>query len=136
MMPQRKQEKDSNSGVNLFEIWGVVDPGKKIRFLQANFRKISIFQAILQKNIKFCRQISENFDFFQAIKTIRFSKQKNFHLQPTSGQIILFFFKSNHFRTYFLYMKIYNNISRPVHDSNDPPATLPATPCPKSGGRD
>ena len=30
----------------------------------------------------------------------------------------------------------YNNISRPVHDSNDPSATLPATPCPKSGGRD
>src|SRR6218665_3954150 len=27
-------------------------------------------------------------------------------------------------------------ISRPVHDSNDPPAPLPATPCPKSGGRD
>src|SRR6218665_1131978 len=26
----------------------------------------------------------------------------------------------------------YNNISRPVHDSNDPPPT----PCPKSGGRD
>src|SRR6218665_1536050 len=30
----------------------------------------------------------------------------------------------------------YNNISRPVHDFNDPPATLPATPCPKSWGRD
>src|SRR6218665_4039435 len=30
----------------------------------------------------------------------------------------------------------YNNNSRPVDDSNDPPATLPATPCPKSGARD
>src|SRR6218665_2519744 len=30
----------------------------------------------------------------------------------------------------------YNSISRPVHDSNDPPATLPATPLPKIGGRD
>src|SRR6218665_1699124 len=34
----------------------------------------------------------------------------------------------------------YNNISRPVHDPNDPPATLHATltrsPCPKYGGRD
>src|SRR6218665_651530 len=30
----------------------------------------------------------------------------------------------------------YNKISQPVHDSNDLPATLPATPCPKSGGRD
>src|SRR6218665_636267 len=48
-------------------------------------------------------------------------------------------FKSNQFRTYFLYMIRYNNISRPVHDSNDPRATLPATPirppCPKYGGR-
>ena len=34
-------------------------------------------------------------------------------------------------------MTRYNNISRPVHYSNDPPATLPATPpCPKSGDRD
>src|SRR6218665_3521619 len=30
----------------------------------------------------------------------------------------------------------YNNISRPVPDSNVPPATLPATPRPKTGGRD
>ena len=44
-----------------------------------------------------------------------------------SGQIILFLFKSNHFRIYFLYMIRYNNISRPVHDPNEPPATLPAT---------
>src|SRR6218665_2109904 len=43
---------------------------------------------------------------------------------------------TTHFRTYFLYMIRYNNISRPVHDSNDPPATLPATPCPKSVCRD
>src|SRR6218665_2590971 len=38
----------------------------------------------------------------------------------TSGQIILFLFKSNHFLTYFLYMIRYNNMSRPVHDPNDP----------------
>src|SRR6218665_481919 len=30
-----------------FEIWGSWIRGKKIRFLQANFRKTSIFQAIL-----------------------------------------------------------------------------------------
>ena len=35
-----------------------------------------------------------------------------------------------------MYMIRYDNISRPVHDSNDPPATLLATPLPKSGGRD
>ena len=68
MMPQRNQEKDSNSGANLVRNLGVVDPG------QNNFdfyRQISekIFQAILEKNIEFCRQISENFDF-QTIKKI------------------------------------------------------------------
>src|SRR6218665_1807551 len=34
------------------------------------------------------------------------------------------------------YMIRYNNISRPVHDFNDPPVTLPEPPCSKSGGRD
>src|SRR6218665_3338633 len=118
-----------------FEIWGVVDPGKKISISTGNFpKKFQYFQAILQKNIEFCRKISENFDFFQAIKKIRFSKQKNCPFTATSVQIILFLFKSNHFRTYFLYMIRYNNISRPVHDSNDPPATLPATTLPKIWG--
>jgi len=28
----------------------------------------------------------------------------------------------------------YNNISRPVHDPYNPPATSLTTPCPKSGG--
>src|SRR6218665_1267590 len=41
---------------------------------------------------------------------------KNWPFTATSGQIILFFFKSHHFRTYFLYMIRYNNISRPAHD--------------------
>src|SRR6218665_499637 len=86
--------------------------------------------VILQKNLEFCRQISENFDFFRQLKKFDFPSKK-----LSSGQIVLFLFKSNHVRTYFLYMIRYN-ISRPVHDSNDPSATLPATPCPKSGGRD
>src|SRR6218665_463397 len=120
-----------------FEIWGVVDPGKKISISAGKFpKKFQYFQAILQKNIEFCRKISENFDFFQAIKRNRFSKQKIVHLQLPLGKLFYFFFKSNHFRTYFLYMIRYNNISRPVHDSNDPPVTLPATPYPKSGSRD
>src|SRR6218665_1730553 len=45
-----------------------------------------------------------------------------------------------HFRIYFLYMIRYNNISRPVHDPNDPPAIIPAIPtrppCSKYGVRD
>src|SRR6218665_793166 len=64
------------------------------------------------------------------MKKNRFSG-KNWPFTTTSGQIILFLFKSDHFRTYFLYMTRY--ISRPVHD---PHAIPPHPPCPKSGGRD
>src|SRR6218665_3355127 len=103
-----------------FEIWGVVDPGQKnVNFYRQISENIQFFQAILQKNIEFCRQISENFDFFRQLKRFDF-QAKNCPFTATSGQIILFLFKSNHFRTYFLYMIRYNNISRPVHDSNDP----------------
>ena len=74
----------------------------------------------------------KNFDFFvKFIKKIWFSRQ-NYLFTATSGQIILFLFKSHHFRTYFLYMMRCNNISRPVHD----PLRPPTTPCPKSRGRD
>src|SRR6218665_2595258 len=120
-MPQRNQEKDSNSGVNLFEIWGVVDSGQKdFDFYRQISEKIQFFQAILQKNIEFSRQISENVDFFRQLKKSIF-QAKNCPFTATSGQIILFLFKSNHFRTYFLYIKRYNNISRPVPASNAPP---------------
>src|SRR6218665_3013275 len=43
------------------------------------------------------------------------------HLQLNSRQIILLRLKSHHFRTYFLYMTRYNNVSRPVHDPLRPP---------------
>ena len=52
-------------------------------------------------------------------------------------EIRLFLFKSPLFRTCFLYMIRYNNISQPVHDLPRPSA-VPATtmtPCPKSGVR-
>ena len=55
----------------------------------------------------FFRQFHNKYRFFQA---------KIACLQL----LILFLFKSHHFRKYFLYMTRYNNISRP--------------PCPKSGG--
>jgi len=60
-----------------FEIWGVVDPRQqKFRFFKANFREISIFQAILKK-IRFfqgkflkyfdsSRQIFKKFRFFSG----------------------------------------------------------------------
>ena len=59
MMPQRNQEKDSNSGVNLVCNLGVVDPGKKKLISTGKFYKnFNFSQAILQKNIEFSRQIS------------------------------------------------------------------------------
>src|SRR6218665_2143190 len=115
-------------------MWGVVDPGpKNFDFYTQISEKFQFFQAILQKNIEFCRQISDNFDFFRQLKKFDFPSKK---LSIYSVQIILFLFKSNHFRTYFLYMIRYNNISRPVHDSNDPLRPSLRPPCPKSGGRD
>src|SRR6218665_132105 len=111
-----------------------MDLGNKIRFLQANFRTISIFQAILQKNIEFFRQISQNFDFFRQLKKFDFPSKK-LSIYSYFWAIILFLFISNHFRTYFLYMIRYNNISRPVRDTNDPlrPYLRPPTPAQNLG---
>src|SRR6218665_225565 len=75
------------------------------------FPKTSIFQAILQKNIEFCRQISENFDFFQAIKKIRFSKQKIVHLQLPLCKLFYFSSKVTTFEHTSCTMIRYNNIS-------------------------
>src|SRR6218665_2421404 len=57
---------------------------------------------------------------------------KNWPFTATSGQIILFLFKSHHFQTYFLYIIRYNNISRPLQ----PPSThtTSTTPLPKVCG--
>src|SRR6218665_1403824 len=43
----------------------------------------------------------------------------------TPGQIILFFFRSHHFRTYFLYMIRYRNISRTTRSRPHDPLRLP-----------
>src|SRR6218665_3008232 len=102
MMPQRNQEKDIATTASIwFEIWGVVDPGQKISISTGKFPK--------------------NFDFFRQLKKFDFPRKK---LSIYSISLQKY---TNHFRTYFLYMIRYNNISRPVHDSNDPPATLPTT---------
>src|SRR6218665_510546 len=132
MMPQRNQEKDSNSGVNLVEIWGswirvkknLISTGKfpkNFNFFRQFYIRISSFAGKFPKILIFFRQLKKS--IFQA-------KNCPFRATATSGQIILFLFRSNHYRTYFLYMIRYNNISRPVHDSNAPPAPLPAPPLP------
>ena|SRR6218665_604727 len=90
---------------------------KKIRVFQANFdlftqfhKIISIFPGKFPKNFNFFRQFPKKFDF----------PGKNWPFTTTSGKIILFLFKSQHFRTYLLYMIRYNNISRSVHDPTRP----------------
>src|SRR6218665_2850770 len=115
-----------------FKIWGSwirvnkisIFPGKfqknfdffrqfqKFRLFQANFSEILIFPGKLLKNFNFFREFKKKFDF----------PGKNCSFTATSWQIILFLIKSHHFKTYFLYMIRYNNISRP--------------PCQKSGGSD
>src|SRR6218665_1188317 len=104
-----------------FEIWGS----------WVRVKQISIFPGIFLENSDFFRQFHKKYDF----------TGNNWLFTATSGQIILFLFKSG-FQTYFLHMIRYNNISRPVHDSprprHDPtnPLRPPRPPCPKSGGRD
>src|SRR6218665_1640334 len=77
----------------------------KSRFFQANFRRISIFSG----------NFTKNFDF----------PGKNRSFTATSEQIILCFFKTHRFRTYFLYIIGYN-ISRA--------RTTPRLSLPKIGG--
>src|SRR6218665_1885409 len=64
---------------------------KKLSISTGKFPKNfpSFRQLFLQKNVEFCRQI---LFFFQAIKKIRFSKQKIVHLQLPLGK--LFYFSS------------------------------------------
>src|SRR6218665_1056256 len=134
MMPQRNQEKEIKAASIWFEIWEVVDPGQKnVDFYRQISEKFQFFQAILQKNIEFCRQISGNFDFFRKLKKLIFQAKK-VHLQLPLGKLFYFSLKVTTFEHTSLYMIRYNNILRPVHDSNDPPATLPSTPLPKIWG--
>jgi len=94
---------------------GSVYPGKKInlisfgqisekfRFFQTISQKILFFQENFLKISIFSGNFTKNFDF----------PGKNWPFTATSGQIILFLCRSHHFRTYFLYIIRYNNISRP-----------------------
>src|SRR6218665_2994275 len=118
-----------------FEIWG-----SWIRV-----KKISIFRGKFPKNFNFFRQFYKRISSFagKLPKILIFSGNKKIdfpskkvHLQLPLGKLFYFSLKVTTFEHTSLYMIRYNNISRPVHDSNDPPATLPSSPLPKSGGRD
>jgi len=91
------------SGVNLVWNLGVVDLSQKnfdfprqifekFWFIQAISQKISFFPGKLLKNLDFFRQFFLNFNF----------PGKNSSFTATSGKIILFLFKSHHFRTLHL----------------------------------
>jgi len=124
-----------------FEIWEVVDPGpQNFDFSRQISEKFRFSSGKFLKNFNFFKQICEKFRFFHVNfkKILIFSWQlkkidfpgKSCSFTATSEQIIPFLFKCHYFRTYFLYMIIYNNISRPVHDPprpnlrhpHDPPA--------------
>ena len=81
--------------------------------LDAEFTKNFYFFRQFYKKFYFSRQISEIYKIFDF-------PGKNYPFTP--GQIILFLFKSHHFRTYFLYMIRYNDISRPPLQPPRPPA--------------
>src|SRR6218665_266623 len=85
---------------------------EKFRFLEANVRKILIFSGKFSKNLiffkfRFSGNFKKRFDF----------RGENGSFAGSSGQIIPFLFKSQNFRTYFLYMIKYIIIF------HDPPTT-------------
>jgi len=90
-----------NQNLRLLDQWrqsGLKSGGRgsgsnKFQCFKANFQKISIFQG----------KFSKSFDFFPGNFTKNFDfPGKNVPFIATSGQIILFLFKSHHFRTYVL----------------------------------
>src|SRR6218665_1519559 len=95
---------------------------KKFRFLQANFRKISIFSGNFTKEYRVFQANFRNFLFFQAIKKIDFPSKKMSIYSYSSGHIIIFLFKSNHFRTYFLYTTPTTHLRPSLRPPHDPPA--------------
>src|SRR6218665_1402385 len=69
---EKSREGYSNSGVNLVSNLGVVDPGKQNRFLQANFRKISIFLVNFTKEYRVLQENFRIFYFFRQLKKLIF----------------------------------------------------------------
>src|SRR6218665_3017348 len=89
--------------------------GLKSKGLWIRVQKILLFSGNFTKNFNFPRQISEKFRFSQAISQKNFNfPGKNWPFTATSEQVILFLFKSHHFRTYFQYMIRYNILRPPL----------------------
>ena len=93
---------------------------QKIRFFSGYFTKKSIFRGKFPTNFDFFRQFHKNVDF----------PAKNWLFTAISRQIILFLFKSHHFRTYFLYMIR----GHPFMTSTKNSRFWPPSPCPHGLG--
>ena len=108
--------------------------GKKNANFPGKFLKnFDFFRQFLEKISIFPGKFPKNFDFSGNFTKISNLQAKIDHLQLLLGK--LFYFSSSHyFRTYFLYMIRYNNISRSVHDLHDPSCDPPTTPQPKIWG--
>jgi len=103
-----------------FEIWESWIRVKKSIFPDKFPKNFDLFLDNFTQKIRFSRQISEKFRYYKAIsQELRFSREKlaiySYFWANYSMSL-----QSHHFRTYFLYMIRYNNISRPVHDPHDP----------------
>jgi len=88
-------------GVNLVRNLGVVDSGQtNFDFSMQILEKFRFFQAISLKKIPiFTGKFTINFDFSGNFKKEFEFSGKNWPFTATSWQIILFLFKSYHFRT-------------------------------------
>src|SRR6218665_1896373 len=87
-----------------FEIWGSGIRVKKSDFSKQISEIFLFFRQFHQKISLFPGTFPKKFDF----------SGKNWPFIATFGQIILFLFKSYHFRTYFLYIISYNRPN--IHD--------------------
>src|SRR6218665_3879302 len=81
-----------------FKSGGIVDPGRnKLDFFKQISENNSIFYAISLKHFEFPGKFPKNFDFFKQFQKEIAFPGKNGPFTATSGQIILFLFKSHHF---------------------------------------
>jgi len=108
-----------------------MDPGKKLCFFQAIFRKISFFSDKFPKSFDFSKQISKTFRllcknfrmtfFSHLLQNFRLSREiRNLPFTAKFWANYSISLKSHHFRTYFLYMIGYNFVSRPPCKPHDP----------------
>src|SRR6218665_1978160 len=77
MMPQRNQAKDSNSGVNLVEIWGSWIRVKQISISTGKFPKnFNFFRQFYKRISSFAGKFPKIFIFFRQLKKIDFPSKK------------------------------------------------------------